>query len=113
MNLYIVVGCADNGTTTIEGAFNSKSEAERYVDFKNKYKTILDKNVTFKVIKTPLLEKANLEVKEENLCVYISAVVRINGTTITSSVEYSPIIKEEWHKTKFKYYEPYFFYLYI
>ena len=76
MKVYIVVASDCEGSY-IEEVFSSIEEAEKYANFKNKYKTPNTFD-TFHVIEKELLEKVYLDKNEDDLCVKISGYIDLS-----------------------------------
>ena len=108
MKVYIVVASDCEGSY-IEEVFSSIEKAEEYANFKNKYKTPRNTFYTFHVIEKELLEKANLDINEDDLCVKISGYIDLSGYEDENKIEYELMVKEDWCVTTFKVYETFIF----
>ena len=100
MKVYIVVASDCEGSY-IEEVFSSIEKAEEYANFKNKYKTPRNTFDTFHVIEKELLEKANLDINEDDLCVKISGYIDLSGYEDENKIEYELVVKEDWCVTTF------------
>ena len=101
MKVYIVVASDCEGSY-IEEVFSSIEKAEEYAKFKNKYKTPYNTFDTFHVIEKELLEKANLDINEDDLCVKISGYIDLSGYEDENKIEYELVVKEDWCVTTFE-----------
>ena len=108
MIVYIVVASDCEGSY-IEEVFSSIEKAEEYAKFKNKYKTSWSTFYSFHVIEKELLEKANLDINEDDLCVKISGYIDLSGYEDENKIEYELMVKEDWCVTTFKVYETFIF----
>lgn len=104
MKVYIVVA-SDYEGSRIEEVFSSIEKAEEYAKFKNKYKTPWNTFDTFHVIEKELLEKVNLDINEDALCVKISGHIDLSECEDENKIEYELVVKEDWCVTTFEDYE--------
>ena len=106
MKVYIVVA-SDYEGSRIEEVFSSTEKAEEYAKFKNKYKTPWNTYDTFHVIEKELLEKVNLDINEDDLCVKISGYIDLSECEDENEIEYELMVKEDWCVTTFEDYDTY------
>lgn len=85
----------------ISEIFSNKEEAEKYAAFKNQYKTPWYTYYEYIVKEKEVLEKADLALDEDRLCVEIDGYIHFSDDE-EDEIEYNILLREDWCSTNYR-----------